>query len=123
MAEVLDVMSGEFVWGECDCTTAASEVFRRLYGIDPMGPLRGAYDSAQGAARLVRAYGGFEALCAQRAQASGLREGIGEPGEIGMFDNGLMRRGLVICTAPGVWQGKAPVGTAPVYEISRSWRA
>lgn len=40
-------------WGQNDCVTFAADVVRELTGSDPMGDLRGTYDSPISAARVM----------------------------------------------------------------------
>lgn len=129
LATAVEVMARPWKWGEADCCTAASDVFLRLHGIDPMAPLRGSYSTAKGAARIILARGGFVEMAAGMASEAGLRGGIGEPGEVGVAENrrafGGERSGtysLVICVAPGVWAGKTEAGLRTVHEVVGCWR-
>jgi len=81
MGAVLDVFRGPFVWGEGDCCTSACDAFRRLYGIDPMAPLRGRYSSEAEAMALIRAWGGWRRMTARLAALAGLLPGTeaGQP--------------------------------------------
>jgi hypothetical protein len=44
-------------WGEHDCVTFAADCVRELTGRDPMGALRGTYDSPISAARVMKEAG------------------------------------------------------------------
>lgn len=122
LAAALDVMDRPWKWGEADCCTAACDVFDRLYGIDPMASLRGRYTSRREAYRIVREMGGFEAMTQTLADKAGLREGNGEPGEIGIIFGQMDGFALGICLAPGSWAGKTPTGLATLPAALRSWR-
>lgn len=50
-------MGRPHVWGQHDCVTFAADVVRELTGSDPMGTLRGTYDSPLSAARVMKAAG------------------------------------------------------------------
>lgn len=56
-------MRGPFTWGARDCCTAACDAWAALWGHDPMGQARGTYDTAFGAARIIRRAGGYAAWC------------------------------------------------------------
>ena len=51
-----------FAWGTMDCVMWATGAVAALRGVDPMAHLRGTYDSAAGAARILKAEGGMERL-------------------------------------------------------------
>lgn len=127
MAEVEKIMSPHWRWGLLDCTTAASDVFAALHGIDPMAPVRGKYRSAVEAYRLIEAWGGMMAMGSALAHLAGLTEGISAPGEIGIsklgFCSGRWDRAAVICVSPGAWAAKTPEGFALLPNAERSWRA
>lgn len=120
----LDIMDRDWEWGVADCCTAASDVFRRLHGVDPMAPLRGRYASQRSAWRLIRKHGGWDAMTAELAARAGLSEGVGAPGEIGLAQMIEGTHALVICVAPGRWAGKSETGlrTVPAAAVGRSWR-
>lgn len=110
-------MHRPFEWGRSDCSTSACDVFAALWGVDPLAPWRGAYDSALSAARLIRRMGGHEALAIEMARRAGLRDGEA----IGAI--GIAGRTLVICVRPGVWAGKTETGLAVVRAVDRAWHA
>ena len=53
-------------WGARDCAVAAADHVRAMTGRDPMADLRGLYDDARGAARILREGGGFLAVVEAR---------------------------------------------------------
>lgn len=122
MAAALDVMGRGWVWGRADCCTAACDVFARLWGVDPMGPLRGSYDSAFGAGRAIRVHGGWQAMAQGLADRAGLVASarVGALG-LGVVPGAVGGRALVIHAAPGVWLGKTMTGCATVREVEASW--
>ncbi len=46
-------------WGQHDCVTFAADVVRAITGHDPMGDLRGTYDSPSSAARVMVKAGAY----------------------------------------------------------------
>lgn len=121
MATCMDVMDRPWQWGAADCCTAACDVFLRLYGVDPMLPLRGRYSTRMGALRIIGRMGGMMAMADDLAARAGLVESDGSEGDIGVicFDGQLA---LGICTG-AIWQGKSERGMAPVRQFARAWRA
>jgi hypothetical protein len=109
MAVALDVMEAPWEWGYNDCCASACEVFRRLYGIDPMAHLRGTYSTERDALRIIRSHGGFSEMASILAIRSGLRPCADAIGAIGVYD-----KSLVICARPGVWLGKTVHGMTTV---------
>lgn len=127
MAEVDRIMSAHWQWGAADCCTGASDVFAALHGFDPMAPVRGQYDTALSAYRLIREWGGFAAMAQSLADIAGLRASDGLPGDIGLSPVGATegpeRRALLICIQPGAWAGKTDTGFAILPTAERCWRA
>ena len=125
LAIAVEVMDREWEWGSADCCTAACDVFRRLHGIDPMASLRGRYDSALSAARIVTINGGFPALAGRLALRARLRPGSGAPGEIGLTHEGAAQgfggRALAISLGGGVYAGKTHQGLFIFEGAQRTW--
>lgn len=120
MAAVVDVMAGPWVWGQSDCCAAACDVFARLWGIDPMAPLRGRYASRRAAWRLVRAAGGWLALAPDLAARAGLVDGTGAPGEIGLLrqPTGYL---LGVSVGHGQWAARIDGGFATTDCAELAW--
>lgn len=131
MAAVEQTMAAHWAWGRADCCTAACDVFAALQGRDPMAGLRGQYATAGQAARLIRRWGGFEAMAAALAEAAGLGAcptiSQARPGAIGLSlpgaARGPARRALLICIQPGAWAGKTLDGFAVLPTAERCWNA
>lgn len=123
LAHAVEVMDRPWKWGEADCCTSACDVFARITGIDPMARLRGTYNTRVGAAAMIRAMGGFDAMVDRLAAEAGLTRGTGDAGEIGIgvLPNG--RRALTVSVARAAFVGKSPTGLAAVPEVLRSYRA
>ena len=117
LAEVEAVMSRPFVWGACDCVSAACDVFLRLWGLDPLSPWRG-LESRAAVVRAIRAEGGTDA--ALMRLTAGLRPGhaIG-----GLAVTATAPRSLLICIQPGLWAGKTIRGFALLRAAERGWHA
>lgn len=119
-AAVVDLMAGPLVWGVSDCSAAACDVFARLHGVDPLAPVRGAYATEAGAARLIRRHGGWLALADRLARLAGLVPGVGAAGEIGLIAQGA-RLSLGIALGGGLWAGRIDGGYATTSGAKRSW--
>lgn len=126
MAEIDRVMSARWEWGVADCCTSANDVFHALHGIDPMAEVRGKYDSAVSAARLIRSWGGFAAMADALARSSRLIISDGQTGDIGLSApgdaGGPDGRAMLICIEPGAWAGKSELGYTILPNAERSWR-
>jgi len=112
----LDVMGRPFAWGDCDCGTAACDVFAALHGVDPMAPIRGTYATEAEARALIASAGGWQAFVAGLCARAGLRPGTGAAGELGVTADSC-----VIGAAPGVWLGKGRWGMVTVRDVEASW--
>lgn len=124
LAHALEVMDRPWKWGEADCCTAACDVFLRLTGIDAMAPLRGQYDTFRGAAALIQARGGFEAMCDGLAAAAGLSSVMeGAPGDLAVGSMPGDRFALTICIASSIYLGKTLTGMATIHRATRHYRA
>lgn len=126
-AEVDRIMSARWRWGVADCCTAACDVFQALHGIDPMAEVRGRYDDAVSAARLIREWGGFRPMADAFARAASLTVSDGQPGDIGISAPGNAGgpdgRAMLICIRPGAWAGKSELGYVILPNAERCWRA
>lgn len=105
-----------FEWGPCDCCSAACDVFARLWGFDPMGPVRG-YVGARDAARVIG--GDLGALANRLAAEARLTPGHTSGGLALSVDG----RSLLICITPGQWAGKTRGGFAILRAADRGWHA
>lgn len=125
MAAVDAAMLQPWKWGRADCCTGACDAFAALHGVDPMASLRGRYDSAMTAARVIADAGGFAALAAGLAAEAGLAAVTeDEPGAIGVVRSGPRMGQLGICVAPGAWAIKSRHGYAIAAHAERGamWR-
>lgn len=121
MAAVVEVMSRRWQWGIADCCTAASDVFERLHGVDPMVGLRGRYVGRSAAEAIIDRHGGWVALTVEMAAAAGLVRGRGGAGEIGL-SGPFGGRCLMIAVAPGRWAAKTTAGFVIRSDAVRMWR-
>ena len=110
-----------FEWGRSDCCTRACDVFRALHGVDPMAPLRGRYDGPVGAARLIRSFGGWSAMCSTLAAGAGLIKGAGGPGSaLGLVQSGARDFALSVAVPDG-WAVPIDCGVVVVSDVKISW--
>lgn len=117
-----EVMCRPWKWGEADCFTAAGDLFLRLWGVDPVATLRGAYASRREAVAILREHGGLAAALSRTAAAAGLAAGVGAPGEIGVIE-WRAHAVTAIRVRPGLWAAKSLCGLAVVPGEGESWRA
>ncbi|MFB2530719.1 hypothetical protein ACEYYA_00960 [Paracoccus sp. p3-h83] len=125
LAAVDRVMSVRWQWGRADCCTAACDVFQALWGRDPMASVRGRYDSAMGAVRLIGEWGDLPAMAEAMARAALLRPSNGLCGDLGLSMPGAAGgpdgRAILICVGPGRWAGKTTGGYAILPNAERAW--
>ena len=120
-------MCGEIVWGTADCCTGACDVFHDLHGIDPMWPLRGTYSTQRGAYREITSRGGWVQMTLDLADASGLVEGCGDVGELGLTlpGTGTLGDGRMLAVSVGElgWILRSDLGYVLSRDdvIERSW--
>jgi len=98
-------MSRPFVWGCCDCATAACDVYAALHGVDPLTAFRGAYSSRAEAKAFADSHGGMRALFARLMAATGAVRRDPRPGDLAL-SLGFAEQCVVICVAPGVFMSK-----------------
>lgn len=127
VAAARDVMLAPWQWGQADCTASVCDVALLLFGVDPMAPYRGTYATREQADALTGAAGGFLAMIASVAQASGFEpvSGPAWPGDIGVTIVGVHepdRRALAICAGAGGWLCKSPRGFTVVHDVETAWR-
>lgn len=60
--------------GALDCSVFMADWVREVTGCDPIADVRGKYKTDKQMWKIVRAEGGFEAACAARLAAVGMRE-------------------------------------------------
>jgi hypothetical protein len=63
-----------FTWGKADCCLFAADWVRLATDLDPAADLRGKYDSALGARRIIKRRGGLAAMVARALTTLGFRE-------------------------------------------------
>lgn len=120
-------MSGEIVWGTRDCCTGPCDIFKDLYGVDPMWPMRGTYSDKFEARREIMLRGGWLKMTQGLADLSGLKPGCGHLGEIGVTvassANHAAGRCLAISAGNLGWILKTKLGYMVVETdiIERSW--
>jgi hypothetical protein len=111
-----------FVWGENDCVLFAADAVLAITGGDLAAQHRGTYDSALGAARLLKELGGIESL----PVAAGLEEVpplMAQRGDVVLVDQ--EERGPTLAVVVGEFvAGPGPNGVAylPASSAVRAWR-
>jgi hypothetical protein len=114
MARLMDVAlhiaEQPWKWGESDCCTFACDVFREVYGIDPMADIRGTYNSALSAARLIESRGGMDINVRKTLRDAGLVPCEPREGALGVVTDTGGAKVAAICAAPGVWLARTATG-------------
>lgn len=80
-----------FTWGKADCCLFAADWVRLATDLDPAADLRGKYDCALGARRIIKQRGGLAAMVAQALIPFGFREvalSLATRGDIIVRDSG-----------------------------------
>jgi hypothetical protein len=125
LASVERIMQRPWDWRrDWNCLGDAADVFRSLWGVDPVPGLRGLSQTYGGARRLVRGAGGMAALVERECRTSGLAKCAAVPGAIGMVPTLAPGSGGVaamVCVRPGLWAGKAPRGFTFIAHDGEGW--
>jgi hypothetical protein len=127
LSAVESVMFRHWDWS-CDhhCLGDASDVFRALWGVDPMAAIRGKARSFCGAVRVVGGFGGMDGLADTLFPQAGLARQIAAPGAIAIGPSGgriFGGRVALICIKPGFWAGKSDGGFSVIQWNGNGWRA
>lgn len=107
-----------FVWGECDCCLAGSNVYRDGGYPDPGAPFRGLYHDEAGARRIIGE--SPEGVIERRCREMGWPEI--SPDEATDWDAGIYAKTLLIRNE-NVWIGKSLTGAIVTRRARRAWRA
>jgi hypothetical protein len=118
-------------WGVCDCFLWPADWIVARGRPDPAADYRGRYATALGAARIVNAAGGAEALWRTMADRSGLpptRRPIA--GDVGLVRHptsgtGNVLRGVLgaVCLGAGVWAARTSGGVRTGrWSVIQAWR-
>ena len=110
-----------FAWGQQDCALFAADGVQACTGVDPAADLRGQYDSALTAMRVLEAHGGLVGLAGARLGAP-IHPALAQPGDIGLVINDD-RECLAVCSGP-MWLAPGASGLVPMPAASafRAWR-
>lgn len=94
LAEYLhSVASLRWKAGTLDCSVFMADWVRELTGRDPIADVRGKYTTDKQMWKIVRSEGGFEAACAARLSAVGMRETNNpQPGDVVMVNAPYAKR-------------------------------
>lgn len=123
------VMAEPWVWGRMDCCFFGGEWVAQATGRDPLARVRGRYDTALGAARLIAAAGGLVQLVDSVMAPCGFRRADApEHGDIAVIDmpghgdQAVARASVVIRSGPW-WVGRTVDGIAGVQIAPQAvWR-
>jgi hypothetical protein len=125
LACVEGIMQRPWDWRrDWNCLGDAADVFRSLWGVDPVPGLRGLSQTFGGARRLVRGAGGMVALVEREFRTAGLVKGAAVPGAIGigptlspLFDGVA----AIVCVKPTLWAGKSARGFTMIAYEGEGW--
>lgn len=110
-----------FAWGAHDCVTFAADCVRAMTDDDPLELLRGAYEGAAGAARLLAGMGGMQAAVGTR---------LGQPvppararrGDVVLFESARHGQTLGVCVGAAlVGPGEAGLLRLPMSQALLAW--
>jgi hypothetical protein len=125
LREVQRVMFRPWDWSQdWHCLGDAADVFRALWGVDPIATVRGLATTEREASRIVDAAGGLDPFAARAFEAAGLVRVACRAGAIGVgLSNGGTFGGRVamICIAPGTWVAKTAGGFGNVQWWGEGW--
>lgn len=106
------------------CLGDAGDVFKALWGVDPVPGLRGIAPTFGAARRIVTAAGSLDALAEREFRAAGLVKGPARPGAIAVGPSrgpSFGGRMTLICYCRGVWLGKTAKGLGSQMWHSEGW--
>lgn len=119
-ALVAQRMRTPFAWGSHDCCLFAADAVLASTGVDHASDLRGTYDDAASALRVLRAAGGLDAVAARAGEpVPPLMAQIGDVGVVATEG----RESLAVCVG-SVWLAPAAAGLAalPLESARAAWR-
>lgn len=125
-----DCSERPFVWGQHDCCLFAADVIQTLTGVDPAAELRGTYESALGAARVIKDNGGFEGFIdslAAKLEVEEIHPGLAQRGDVVMVKSenqllGEMALAVVGLDGKLVVPGERGLITLPSDTAVKAWR-
>lgn len=114
-------------WGSHDCCLFACDIINELVGIDPAADLRGTYDSALSAVRVLKANGGVEVIAETRCAANGFKElpspNFAQRGDLVLTDTPRHGPALGICVGrASAFVGESHLEFYPMASCRRAWR-
>lgn len=121
-ALVSERMHTPFSWGTHDCALFAADGVRAVTGTDPAAGLRGTYDTAAAAARVVQLHAGLAGLAAA-ALGEEVSPQQARAGDVGLVLQAGGRECLAIWTGMA-WHvpGEAGLAALPQEAAVRAWR-
>lgn len=120
-ALVNDRAHTRFEYGAHDCCMWACDVVQAVTGLDPVADLRGTYSDESGAAQVMEAGGGLEAMAAARFGVE-IPPLAAAAGDVGLIEVDNMPA-LVACVG-GAWLAASSFGVVvvPVESVISAWR-
>lgn len=117
--------SAPFAWGVNDCCIFACDAVLEITGIDPANDIRGTYEDASGAARVLVSYGGVEGVAQARALEHGFQEvpvAMSQRGDVVIATmRGHATMGICI-GAEAAFVAETGLIFWPLKQCSRAWR-
>jgi len=114
-----------FAWGRHDCILFACGAIDAIIGKDPAHHWRGAYSTALQAARIFKAWGGFEEMVATIAGAEGFDEQpvtMARRGDLVLLQQDRWPAAGVCLGVLSAFVGKEHLIMVKTAACSRSWR-
>ncbi len=116
-----------FSWGRWDCCILAADAVQAMTGADPLGPFRGRYRTALGAARLLTPMGGLAGGCT-RLLGAPIAPLLAQRGDVVVVDSptgagGPLACGVVDLTGrAAACPGEASLVFVPLARARQAWR-
>lgn len=111
-----------FAWGFRDCALWAADAVFATTGRDPAGNFRGAYFSARGALRLIRARGGLEAIVDAQLGPR-MKPHAALDGDVALLPEGELGSLAIVWRGALIAQGERGLVVRRVGEASIFWGA
>jgi hypothetical protein len=120
-ALVQDRLTMPFIWGQNDCCLWPADVVKTLKGIDVAEDVRGTYESARGATRVLALVGGLPtALARTGTPIAPLCAGVGDVGLV--TAGGEMEVGGVCMGDHWLVVAKNGLAQVPLSAAQQAWR-
>lgn len=112
-----------FAWGRHDCWTFGFDGVEIVTKHNYMADVRGSYDTALGAARILQENGGMLAMLVHRLGIPLANPAMAQRGDLVLFDTGCHGQALALCMGPHLAAvGRDGVVYAPMNAATTAWR-